>query len=79
MGTGLWKDWADYSRCIIVCSSPHSHGFCPSLSYPHFCIRALHRQVRVWGLFTLDQVGHASLEPGGSDSLELTENLFCVV
>ena len=55
------------SRCFIVCSSPHSHVVCPSSLNPHFCIRDLHRPVPVRRWFRLDQVGHASPEPGGSD------------
>ena len=65
------------SRCFMVCSSPHSQVVCSSLN-PHFCIRDLHRPVPVRRRFRLDQVGHVSLEPGGSDSLGLNENL-CVV
>ena len=53
----------------MVCSSPHSHVVCPSSLNPHFCIRDLHRPVPVRRRFRLDQVGHVSLEPGGSDSL----------
>ena len=67
------------SRCFIVCSSPHSHVVCPSSLNPHFCIRDLHRPVSVRRRFRLDQVGHASLEPGGSDSLGLNESLCGVV
>ena len=63
------------SRCFIVCSSPHSHVVCSSSLNPHFCIRDLHRPVPVRRRFRLDQVGHASLEPGGSDSLGLNESL----
>ena len=55
-------------RCFIVCSSPHLHIVCPSSLNPHFCTRDLHRPVPVRRLFRLDQVGHASLELGGSDS-----------
>ena len=42
---------------------------CPSSLNPHFCVRTLHRPVPIRGWFRLDQVCHASLEPGGSDSL----------
>ena len=63
----------------MVCSSPHSHVVCPSLLNPHFCIRDLHRPVPVRRRFRLDQVGHVSLEPGGSDSLGLNESLCGVV
>ena len=67
------------SRCFMVCSSPHSHVVCPSSLNPHFCIRDLHRPVPVRRRFRLDQVGHVSLEPGGSDSLGLNESLCGVV
>ena len=63
----------------MVCSSPHSHVVCPSSLNPHFCIRDLHLPVPVRRRFRLDQVGHASLEPGGSDSLGLNESLCGVV
>ena len=63
----------------MVCSFPHSHVFCPSSLNPHFCIRDLHRPVPVRRRFRLDQVGHVSLEPGGSDSLGLNESLCGVV
>ena len=63
----------------MVCSSPHSHIVCPSSLNPHFCIRDLHLPVPVQRRFRLDQVGHASLEPGGSDSLGLNESLCGVV
>ena len=53
------------SRCFIVCSSQHSHVVCPSSLNPQFCKRDLHRPVPVRRRFRLDQVGHASLEPGG--------------
>ncbi len=68
------------SMCFIVCSSPHSHAVCPSSLNPHFCIRDLHRPVPVpvRRRFRLDQVGHASFEPGGSDSLGLNESLYGV-
>ena len=66
-------------RCFIVCWSPHSHVVCSSLLSPHFCIRDLHRPVPVRRRFRLDQVGHTSLEPGGSDSLGLNESLWGVV
>ena len=65
--------------CFMVCSSPHSHVVCPSSLNPHFCIRDLHLPVPVRRRFRLDQVGHASLEPGGSDSLGLNESLCGVV
>ena len=65
--------------CFIVCSSPHSHAVCPSSLNPHFCIRDLHHPVPVQRRFRLDQVGHASLEPGGSDSLGLNGRLCGVV
>ena len=67
------------SRCFMVCSSPHSHVGCPSSLNRHFCIRDLHRPVPVRRRFRLDQVGHASPEPGGSDSLGLNESLCGVV
>ena len=67
------------SRCFIVSSSPHSHVVCSSSLNPHFCIRDLHRPLPVQRRFRLDQVGHASLEPGGSDSLGLNEILCGVV
>ena len=67
------------SRCFMVCSSPHSHVVCPSSLNPHFCIRGLPRPVPVRRRFRLDQVGHVSLEPGGSDSLGLNESLCGVV
>ena len=51
------------SRCFAVCSSPHSHVVCPSWLNSHFCIRYLHRPVPVRRRFTLDQVGHASVDP----------------
>ena len=63
----------------MVCSSRHSHVVCPSSLNPHFCIRDLHRPVPVRRRFWLDQVGHVSLEPGGSDSLGLNESLCDVV
>ena len=66
-------------RCFMVCSSPHSHVVCPSSLNPHFCIRDLHLPVPVRRRFRLDQVGHVSLEPGGSDSLGLNESLCGVV
>ena len=67
------------SGCFIVCSSPRSHPICQSSLNPRFCIRALHRPVPVRRRFRLDQVGHASLEPGGSDSLGLNGSLCGVV
>ena len=67
------------SRCFIVCSSPQSHVVCPSSCTPYFCISYLHSPVPVRRRFRLDQVGHASLEPGGSDSLGLNESLRGVV
>ena len=62
------------SRCFIVCSSPPSHVVCPSSLNPHFVIRDLLRPVPVRRRFRLDQVGHALLEPGGSDYLGLNES-----
>ena len=61
------------SRRFIVCSSPHSHVVCLSSLHKGYCI--------VQSLYgnRLDQVGHASLEPGGSDSLGLNESLCGVV
>ena len=41
--------------------------------------RDLHRPVPVRRRFRLDQVGHASLERGGNDSLGLNESLCGVV
>ena len=67
------------SRCFIVCSSPHSHVVRPSSLNPHFWIRDLHLPVPARRRFRLDQVGQASLEPGGSDSLGLNESLCGVV
>ena len=79
MGTGLWQDGADqqvfhglfiptFARCLsILVESPFMH------------IRDLHLPVPVRRRFRLDQVGHASLEPGGSDSLGLNESLCGVV
>ena len=67
------------SRCFMVCSSPHSHIVCPSSLDPHFCIRDLYLPVPVRWRFRLDQVGHASLKHGGSDSLGLNESLCGVV
>ena len=52
---------------------------CPSSWNPHFCIRDFHRPVPVRGRFKLDHGSHASLEPGGSDSLGLNESLYGVV
>ena len=78
MGTRLWQD-GQTSRCFMVCSSPHSHVVCPSSLNHHFCIRDLHRPVPVRRRFRLDQVGHVSHEPGGSDSLGLNESLCGVV
>ena len=63
----------------MVCSYPHSHVVCPSSLNPHLCIRDLHRPVPVRMRFRLDQVGHVSLAPGGSDSLGLNESLCGVV
>ena len=65
------------SRCFIVCSSPHSDAVRPSSLNPHFCIRDLHRPVLTRRRFRLRQVGHASLEPGGSVSLGLGELVWC--
>ena len=61
--------------CFVVCSFRHSHVVCPSSLNPHFCIRDLHRPVPVRRRSRLDQVGHVSLEPGGSDTLGLNESL----
>ena len=63
------------SRYFIVCSSQHEHAVCPSSLNLHFSKLTLHRRVPVRRRFRLDQVGHASLEPGGSDSLGLNESL----
>ena len=68
MGTRLCR-MGQTIRCFIVCASPHLHVVCPSSLNPHFCIRDWH----------LDQVGHVSLEPVGSDSLGLNESLCGVV
>ena len=78
MGTGLWQDGADqqvfhglfipiFAHCLsILVESPFLHkGFASSSPCP--------------GRFRLDQVGHASLEPGASDSLGLNESLCGVV
>ena len=78
-GNTVVAGWGQNSRCFMVCSSPHSHVVCPSSLNPHFCIRDLHRPVPVRRRFSLDQVGHVSLEPGGSDSLGLNESLCGVV
>ena len=67
------------SRCFMVCSFPHSHVVCPSSLNPHFCIMDLHRPVPVRRRFRLEQVGHVSLEPGGSDSFGLNESWCGVV
>ena len=79
IGTRLWQDGADqqvfhcmfiptFARCLsILVESPFLH------------LRYLHRPVPVRRRFRLDQVGHASLEPGGSDSLGLNESLCGVV
>ena len=78
MGTGLWQDGADqkvfhglfiptFAHCLsILVESPFLH-------------KDLHLPVPVRRRFRLDQVGHASLEPGGSDSLGLNESLCGVV
>ena len=65
------------SRCFIFCSSLHSHVVCPSSLNRHFCIRYLDRPVPVRRRFRLDQVSHASLEPGGSDSFGLNLTILC--
>ena len=67
------------NRCCIVCSSPHSHVVCPSSLSPHICITDLHRPGPVRRRFRLDQVGHASLEPGGCDSLGLNDSSCILV
>ena len=79
MGKRVVTDLRQTSRCFIVCSSPHLHVACSSPLNPNFCIRDLHRPVPVRGRFRLDQVGHVSLEPGGSYSLGLNESLCGVV
>ena len=78
MDTRLWQDGAD-QHVFHGLFIPHSHVVCPSSLNPHFCIRDLHRPVPDRRRFRLDQVGHVSLEPGGSDSLELNESLCGVV
>ena len=78
MGTRLWQDGAD-QQVFHFCSSPHSHVVRPSSLNPHFWIMDLHLPVPVRRRFRLDQVGQASLEPGGSDSLGLNESLCGVV
>ena len=73
MGTGLWQDGADQQVF---------HGlFIPTFAR---CLSFLVESpflfpVPVRRRFRLDQVGHASLEPGGSDSLGLNESLCGVV
>ena len=67
------------SKRFIVCPSPHSHVVCPSSLNPHLCLMDLHRPVPVQRRFRLHKVGHASLEPGGSDSLGLNKSLCGVV
>ena len=79
MGTRLWQDGADqqvfhglfiptFARCLsILVESPFLH------------LRDLHRPVPVRRRFSLEQVSHTSLEPGGSDSLGLSESLCGVV
>ena len=75
MGTGLWQDVADEHafHCQFIPT------FACRLSIPVVsqCLhkRALHRPVPVRRRFRLDQVGHDSLEPEGSDSLRLKESL----
>ena len=65
------------SRCFIVCSSPHLHVVCPSSLNPHLCIGDLHHPVPVRKRFRLDQAGHASLDPLGSDSVGPEGELVC--
>ena len=70
MGTGLWQDWADQQ--VFHCLFIPTFACCLSILVESpFCIRALHHPVLVRRLFRLDQVGHASLEPGGNVSLGL--------
>ena len=55
---------------------PHSRTLSVHISLnPHFCMRDFDRPVPVRRLFGLDEVGHASLEPGGNDSLGHNESL----
>ena len=81
MGTRLWQDGADrqvfhglfiptFARCrSIFVESPFLHkGFASAKSLSGGRRR-----------FRLDQVGHVSLEPGGSDSLGLNESLCDVL
>ena len=79
MGTGLWQDGADQQ--VFHCQFIPTYACCLSIlvvsQFMHK--RALHRPVPVRRRFRLDQVGHASLEPGGSDSLRLKESLCGVV
>ena len=64
------------SRCFIVCSIIPTFTSCLSiLGAYQFLRKALPHPVPVRRRFRLDQVGHASLEPGGSDSLGLKESL----
>ena len=78
MGRGLWQDGADqqmfhclfiptFARCLsILVESPCLHkGFASSSPFR-------------WR-FRLAQVGHATLEPGGSDYLGLNESLYSVI
>ena len=79
MGKRLWQDGADqqvfhglfittFARCLsILIESPFLHKGFASYTVP------------VRRRFRLDQVGHVSLEPGGSDSLGLNESLCDVV
>ena len=74
MGTRLWQDGADQQ--VFHCLFIPTFARCPSILLV-FWIRDLHLPVR--RRFRLDQVGQASLEPGGSDSLGLNESLCGVV
>ena len=71
--------WGRLEDVSLSVQSPHSHVVCPPSLNPRFCIRALHRPVTVRRRFRLDQVGHASLEPVGSDSLGLKNSVWSVV
>ena len=70
---------AGWGRPAGVSLSVQPHVVGPSSLNPHFCINYLHRPFPVRRRFRLDQVGHVSLEPGGSDSLGLNESLCAVV
>ena len=58
---------------------PHIRTCLSILVEPNFGISALRRPVPVRRRFRLDQVDHASLEPGGSVSLWLKKSLCGVV